>query len=99
MARNIQQIFNKVIKDGFYPGETLHTVGMCISLVKAQRKGSITSLDMAKADDAIFLYMKGTGYAYLSAALKVSGLPHDVDATLAIYKAWKRRPLLTCTIE
>jgi len=100
MARNVQQIFNKVIKDGYYPAESSYSsIGMCLSLVRAKREGSITTVDMIKADDAIYQYMRKCGYAYLSGALEASNLPHDTEAMLKVYKDWKNRPQLTCRLD
>lgn len=94
MARNVQQVFNKVIKDGYYPYIKGRRTGMCLSLERACRNGAITHEDQDKAEAAINGYLRECNFAYLSSALEFSNLPHDVEAALAIYKNWKCRPKL-----
>ena len=55
MARNTQQIFNKVIKDGFY-SETQDQC-MCLALVGAQFAKSSTSEERLKAKTSIRNYL------------------------------------------
>lgn len=93
MARNIQQVFNKVIKDGFFTeADTKGSSAMCLSLCSASIYGSITEEERLKAKASIQDYLRN--YGFLRGALFHSNLPCDFAARLAIYKDWENRPTI-----
>jgi hypothetical protein len=102
MARNVQQIFNRVIKLGIYKDADFkdrNSRYMCLALSRAKFVGVITKEDCDKASFAIDSYLRPTEFISLRVALSYTDLPYDFPATLAIYKDWKNRPTLKPTIE
>ena len=102
MARNVQQIFNRVIKLGIYKDADFKDRSsryMCRALSRAKFVGVITKEDCDKASFAIDSYLRPVEFVSLRAALSYMDLPYDFPATLAIYKDWKNRPTLTCRVE
>jgi hypothetical protein len=107
MARNVQQIFNKVIKSGIYKdtdfegadSEGASSRYMCLALSRAKFVGVITKEDCDKASFAIDSYLRPASFVTLRGVLSYMDLPCDFSARLAIYKDWKNRPTLKPTIE
>lgn len=88
----VQAIFDKVIREGFYPSFS-SLEGMCFCLAKAKKARLITEQERELANYSIGIYLQHHP-AYLSMALKLTGLPFDMESCLAIYKDWKNRPVL-----
>lgn len=65
---------------------------MCGALSVARHRGLISYMEADQAKTEIQKYLKPINRAYLSSALKDTGLPHDFNARLAIYKDWANRP-------
>ena len=95
--KNIQEIFNVVIAEGFYQQNYLAThysEYMCVSLEYAERRKVITEEEMKEAQKAIATYLKeDLGYG-LEPLLEEINLPYDFSARLKIYQDWENRPEL-----
>lgn len=97
MARTIQQIFNKVIKEGYYPRGGKHPSFqyMCAALQYSAGAKVITGDEATKAKKSISKYLEPTGKTTLAAALRgTNAILNTVEERLAIYKDWKNRPAL-----
>ena len=74
--------------------------GMCITLGELEVEGVITRAEELHATVEITNYMDRlkagatprAGAAYLRDALEYVGLPHDEEATTALYLDWDNRP-------
>lgn len=95
--RNIQEIFNVVIAEGFYQPNYLATHYsdyMCFSLDVAERRKVITKEEMKEAQEAIAIYLKEYLGCGLETLLVEHNLPSDFPARLKIYQDWENRPEL-----
>lgn len=97
--KNIQEIFNVVIAEGFYQPNYLAThysEYMCISLKYAENRGVITKEEMYEALESIATYLKEDldGIEGLETLLIEHNLPSDFPARLKIYQDWENRPEL-----
>lgn len=90
--KTTQEILNTVIASGHYRKES-GSHGMCLALFNAWEAGVITRKAYKQAVIEIQSYLKG--FAFLSTALYVNGLPHDRPDQVAIYQNWDDRPTLT----
>ena len=82
----IQDIFDKTIITGYYPKQGL----MCIALQDAMHNGAITRKEAAYARYVIKRYLGD--YITLGKMLHEHNLPFKIEARLAIYKNWAKRP-------
>ena len=81
-------------------GRYYYWAGMCITLTELEIDGVITRTEMLLATKEITRYMDKlksgatprAGAAYLRDALEYCGLPHDEEATTALYLDWDNRP-------
>ncbi len=93
---NIQEIFNRVIDQGYYSTLTSNSV-MCHSLYLARGEGVISTDEYLFAREQIDEYLRPTYCTYLFRALEEAGLPSTIEARTAIYRDWANRPTLTTT--
>lgn len=94
---NVQEIFNRVIDQGYYDISFAHTA-MCHSLNKAWDEEAISEEEYQLACEQIEEYLLTADCAYLFTALRNAGLPHTIEARTAIYRDWANRPNLLSTI-
>lgn len=93
--RTVQEVFNDVIDEGFYFDESTYGKSarhMCGALYYAWYNGHITEAEYQRADAEIREYLQD--HAFLRYALEVTGLPHEYEDRLAIYRNWANRPKL-----
>lgn len=93
---NIQEIFNRVIDQGYYNISFAHSA-MCNALCQAWDEDEISEEEYQLACEQIEEYLLTIDCAYLFTALKRAGLPSDIEARTAIYRDWANRPSLSTT--
>lgn len=84
------ELFKLAIDLGHYD----YWAGMCLTLRGLEAYGVITRTERRLATKEIARYvatLKATA-AYLRDALEYCGLPHDEEATTALYLDWDNRP-------
>lgn len=84
------ELFKLAIDSGHYD----YWSGMCIALGGLEIDGVITRTERRLAIKEIDRYMANLMVSanYLREALEWSGLPHDEEATTALYLDWDNRP-------
>lgn len=93
--RTIQEIFNAVIKLGYYTNKpNAPKCYMCISLKAACREQQITQGERDKASKAIESYMATIpgNWGTLGNALKWGGADSSREAQMNVYLNWDKRP-------
>lgn len=91
-GRTIQEVFDVVIKEGYYSKNYTKSIFMCIALASAYNNKVITLVEYKKCKKAISRYLGNS--ILLKNKLTKNGLPFNFDDTLKIYLDWGNRPKL-----